>query len=317
MLTGRPPFQSASAVETMRQVLETEPVPLRRLNPSVPRDLETVCLKCLAKEPDRRYGRALELADELGRFLDGREVRARPVRLPARAWRWCRRNRLVASLLLLVGALLAGGVGAGGFLAAQAREKGRVETARDEALKQKGLANAKAREADADKLRARQAEEAEKKARKETERLRYFNQGQLAHRECEQGNVARARELLADMRKHGRGWEFDYLDTLSDDRQRTLVGHTHGVHSVCFSPDGKRLASASADRTVRVWTRPRASRSTPLRDTAATSAVCATAPTANVSPGQHGQDPCTGLGRDRGASGPLLPGHAAPVTCVN
>jgi serine/threonine-protein kinase len=65
LLTGRPPFQSASAMETMRQVLHEEPLPPRRLNPGVPADLETVCLKCLHKEPGRRYGTAREVAEEL------------------------------------------------------------------------------------------------------------------------------------------------------------------------------------------------------------------------------------------------------------
>src|SRR5262249_11503309 len=105
-LAGRPPFPAANPVETMRPVLEHEPVPPRQLNAAVPRALETVCLKCLAKEPSQRYATARELADELERFLEGRPVQARPVSTMERVLRWCGRNRLVATLLVLVAALL-------------------------------------------------------------------------------------------------------------------------------------------------------------------------------------------------------------------
>jgi WD40 repeat protein/serine/threonine protein kinase/tetratricopeptide (TPR) repeat protein len=100
LLTGRPPFQTADPVETMRQVCEEEPVPLRQLNPGVPRDLETVCLKCLQKEPSRRYTSAAELALELGRYERGEPVQARPIGRLERAWRWCKRNPTVAKLTI-------------------------------------------------------------------------------------------------------------------------------------------------------------------------------------------------------------------------
>jgi hypothetical protein len=107
-LTGRPPFQAATPVETVLQVLEHEPAPVRQLEPGVPRDLETVCLKCLQKDPPRRYESAGDLADDLQRFLAGEPVRARPPGRLRKLDRWVRRHSglvlvyLVAGLGLLV-----------------------------------------------------------------------------------------------------------------------------------------------------------------------------------------------------------------------
>jgi tetratricopeptide (TPR) repeat protein len=98
MLTGRPPFPGETAAETERQVLHDEPVSPTRLNPKVPRDLETICLKCLVKEPGRRYAGAAALAADLRRYMEGRPIQARRVRVLEHAWRWCRRNPAMAGL---------------------------------------------------------------------------------------------------------------------------------------------------------------------------------------------------------------------------
>ena len=105
-MTGRPPFRGATVLETLAQVVHDEPVSPRQLLPQVPIDLNTICLKCLQKEPHRRYATALELADDLQRFLDGKPVRARPVGLPGRLWRFCRRRPAWAAMLATVGILL-------------------------------------------------------------------------------------------------------------------------------------------------------------------------------------------------------------------
>jgi serine/threonine-protein kinase len=114
MLTGRPPFRAETAAETERQVIADEPVPPARLNPKVPRDLETICLKCLQKDPLQRYSSAAALADDLKRFREGRPIQARPLGWGARAGRLARRKpaetALVAMALALVGLALGGGL---------------------------------------------------------------------------------------------------------------------------------------------------------------------------------------------------------------
>jgi len=114
LLTGRPPFYAANPLDTLLQVLGQEAVSPRQLNPDVPRDLETIVLKCLEKSPQRRYTTAQELAQELGRYLAGEPIQARPLSGAERAWRWCRRNpaRAVAAgvALLALVVVLAGGV---------------------------------------------------------------------------------------------------------------------------------------------------------------------------------------------------------------
>jgi WD40 repeat protein/predicted Ser/Thr protein kinase len=109
LLTGRPPFMAETLTQTLRLVVESEPVMPRLLNPAVSRDLETICAHCLEKDPRRRYATAQQLAEELGRFLSDEPIRARPLSAPARGLRWCRRKpalalsiAAIATLLLLV-----------------------------------------------------------------------------------------------------------------------------------------------------------------------------------------------------------------------
>jgi tRNA A-37 threonylcarbamoyl transferase component Bud32 len=138
-LTGRPPFKGATVMQTLQMVESQEAAPARRLNPSVPLDLETIAAKCLSKEPQRRYASAQELADDLGRFLDGSPVRARPVGPLERAAKWARRRPAVAGLAFgLVAVVLAS---LGGLIALWQAAVGQRDAAKQ--------AQAKAQEAQA------------------------------------------------------------------------------------------------------------------------------------------------------------------------
>ena len=108
LLAGRPPFQGSTALETIQQVLHAEPVSPRQLRPETSRDLETICLTALRKDPQRRYQTAQAMADDLGRFLRGEPIVARRIGMPARAWRWCRRHpwQTTATAALVVVAAL-------------------------------------------------------------------------------------------------------------------------------------------------------------------------------------------------------------------
>ena len=176
LVTGRPPFKAETPTDTLLHVLHNEPVSPRALNPRVPRDLETICLKCLEKEPQRRYTSAAELSEELGRFLRGEPIHARPITAPGRTWRWCRRNPAVAALAAgLVVAVLAGFIGI-------AVQWGRAE---DEAKR----ANLTAQ---SESLQRRKAEEAADHNR----RLLYVADMNVAQQAWEAGNVERVVELL-------------------------------------------------------------------------------------------------------------------------
>ena len=125
LVTGRPPFQSASLMQTLKQVVNDNPVPPRRLNSDVPIDLETVCLKCLSKEPARRYASALEFADDLKRFLTGVPVIARPLSRPQRLWRWCHRNPTIAAMGVALLVLLIAGTAVSSYYAVAASKRAR------------------------------------------------------------------------------------------------------------------------------------------------------------------------------------------------
>jgi WD40 repeat protein len=263
MLTGRPPFRGASTVETLLLVQTVDAIPPRRLQPGVPRDLETICLKCLEKSPHQRYRTAQELVDDLRRFQTGAPVRARPLSAAGRAWRWCRRHPALAAALLFAVVALLGGTATSWWFAIRAGEE---------------------------------AEQARASARRASERA-YLSDLRLVQTAWDDALSDQVIELLDAQRPAHvsglelRGFEWHYWWRLShwerqvlrqpasvygvacsDDRvagagsdgtvriwdnhgnlQLTLMGHEKAVYAVAFGPQGDQLASAGADGTVRVW----------------------------------------------------------------
>ncbi len=221
-LTGRAPFVADSPVDTRLQVMKKEPVSPRELNPSVPKDLETICLKCLIKELHKRYGTAREPADDLQRFLEGRPVVARPISPIRKAARWCRRNKAVAALLCLLFLSMAVGTDASASYAVAAvrhaqkedRARAHAETAREQAEEQRRKAEAAQREAEEQRDIATKAKaqagwslSREAGARRESDRARKAEadarrtaEASLAKEEATRGGAASNRSTLANLR---------------------------------------------------------------------------------------------------------------------
>jgi serine/threonine-protein kinase len=130
LLTGRPPFQGATPLETLQQVAEREPERPRTRNRQVDRDLEVICLKCLEKEPARRYGSAEGLADDLERWLRGEPILARAASRRERLWRWCRRNPALAGVSAGMILVLLGGIAGVGWQWLRAERHAREAEAR-------------------------------------------------------------------------------------------------------------------------------------------------------------------------------------------
>jgi WD40 repeat protein len=224
-LTGQPPFRGSTVQETLDLVSRQEPTRPGRWVPTVPRDLETVCLRCLEKETTKRYATAADLADDLKRYLEGEPVRARPVRSWERAWKWARRRPVVAALLGLVVLLTVAGLGS--FFWAYGR-------ALQEATN------------------ARRAEKKTQEQLQDTERALANSEVMLADAAWGAGHVNLARDRLDQVPQGLRFWECRYLKRTAGGLF-TLYGHTGAVTSICFSPDGQCLATGSADNTAKVW----------------------------------------------------------------
>jgi WD40 repeat protein/tRNA A-37 threonylcarbamoyl transferase component Bud32 len=253
LLTGRPPFRGTTPLETIEQVRALEPVPPSRLVPNLPRDIETICLKCLQKEPARRYPSALALADDLCRFQAGKPVLARRIGGPERAWRWCRRNPMVAGLAGGIGATLVFGAIVSSYFALRAHhgEKLALQKA-TEAQAQAALAGRESRRANEEARHAREA-------RQLSERRLYIAEMNLAERALHDGNTELMLRHLDAYRPTQpaeadlRGFEWHYLRRQGSMDLRTLRGHTHNVMGVAFDPKGARIVSASEDGTLKLW----------------------------------------------------------------
>jgi WD40 repeat protein/tRNA A-37 threonylcarbamoyl transferase component Bud32 len=271
-LTGKPPFRGETPMETAQLVLEEEPIAPRYRNPNIPRDLQTICLRCLEKNPNQRYSSASSLAEDLERFLRGEPIQARPVTVWERAWKWIRRRptQVVLWLILAVGLVLVT------TLWFQARQKG-----------QQAQRNAKA-EFQA-RVEAQAARRQASQALRQSRRLHARAVLDLAIHHADRGNVdlgllwlVRSLELASDASRVqspesrlqsqkstplGLATRDSRLATQLQDiarinlaawrrhlvRERARLAHTDWIWAVAFAPDGLRVATGSKDRTARLW----------------------------------------------------------------
>ncbi len=257
LLTGRPPFRGETALGTLTLVAETEPVAPRLLNPQVDADLETICLKCLEKDPGRRYASAEALADDLHRYLDGEPIAARRLGRLGRVRKWCRRKPAAAALLAVSACALAALLAGLAAFAVLQRQNAEDERAlREEAEKERARAD-KARRLANSRLDA-------------MSHLLYLAQIRQAGHAWEAADLERAERLLDRWRPRDgkpdlRGWEWYYLHGLCRGRF-TLPGHPGRATAVAFQPAppgtarglfAERLASAGGEASrpgeIAVW----------------------------------------------------------------
>jgi WD40 repeat protein len=268
LLVGRPPFGSASVVETLQQLVTQEPAAPRRLREGIPRDLETIALKCLEKSPDRRYESAAALADELARFLDGRPIDARPVGLAERLSKWARREPRLAALAatLLVVVAVAFAVVSRQLIVSQSI-RGALQTA----LSERTTALDERTEALRERTRALQREtEAKQNAQRQTtlreqqldraETALHANRMSQAMRAVAERDAGAAARHLEDCPPAHRGFEWNFLRRQS--QRIRLVYENHGdCRRVLLLPDGRRaltfgsrdVRSTAVENRVKLW----------------------------------------------------------------
>lgn len=232
LLTGRPPIQGENRAETLRLLIEYDPPSPRLLRRGIPKDLETICLKCLEKTPSRRYASAALLAEDLKRFLAGQPIQAQPALLATKVVKWVRRRPLVAALVAVVALSLASGM-AGVLLhnaslgkALNLAEKHRLDTLEREAILKEHL---------------------------------YAADIRMAQQAIANGEVGRAEKVLAryepgEGEKDLRGFEWRHLWHQCHAARLIYKGHAgNEVYTLTYSPDGKTIASGGAEGLVRLW----------------------------------------------------------------
>jgi serine/threonine protein kinase/WD40 repeat protein len=220
LLTNQPPYKGESSAQTLRLVLESEPKLPRSINPALDRDLETICLKCMRKDPQERYVSAAELADELGRYLRGEPIVARPVSSRERLLKWARRRPAAAALAIVSALALAGlfvGLSVSNALISHARQE--TEQALDQT----------------------------KTSLDREEHASYLKTIALAYRDVLDKDFRHAADLLKSCDPKKCDWEWHYLMRRSNAVFRRLQAEHPVLFDLAYSPDGKLLASLTED----------------------------------------------------------------------
>jgi WD40 repeat protein len=263
LLTGRPPFKGASQLDTLMSVVSEEPARPRQLNPKVDRDLETICLKCLEKEPARRYASAAAVAEDLGHWLAGEPIRARPATTVERVVKWVKRRPALAALAAVVN--LAALLGVAGLviglvvISGKEREAVAAKGAADEARKDAEGANDRLRaliereQKTSDELR--QERDRTGRLLAEERRTGYLQSIVLAGRELEGQRTGPVEELLLRDNRDLRGWEWHRLYEMAFP-ERLTVRHP-GAVTAFWSAGGREVVTVARgeDGTaeVKVW----------------------------------------------------------------
>jgi serine/threonine protein kinase len=249
LLTLHPAFESATRAKLVDQVIHDPPSAPRMHDPRIPRDLETIVLKAIAKEPAERYATAEAMATDLENFLTDRPVVARRTGALETAWRWCRRNKAAAGLLAAsaVAALALVGLGVG--LADNARVRAserQAVTARFAEVQHRKTAELAQHAEEQERQKAEQAAASERL-------VGYFHNIVLAEREWFDCNVGRTEQLLEECPDSLRRWEWHYLKRQCHTDLMTIYGPPTQAMGVAFSPDDRHVATTADDNGVRVW----------------------------------------------------------------
>jgi WD40 repeat protein len=229
LLTLRPAIDGQDRQQVLRKIAQDEPAPPRKLNASIPRELETILLKAMTKEPASRYATAQELADDLDRFLEHKPIKAKRPNLLERASKWARRHRgLVASAAVMLMLAMAG-------LA--------IATILIEHQRQRALTNLRTANEQRDLVAARSRELAA--AYKAQERQLYISLVNRAHAEWSANNIALAEQLLDECPQDRRGWEWYHCRRLCRLERLTLRSPGQSMISLAFSRDGRWIITAA------------------------------------------------------------------------